>query len=69
MTKEDLSKLLPKNFEELDAQDIVEAWESRFPDSLTEDSRYLLYHMIKDSINWRLHSYSEDNNLFYLGKM
>lgn len=49
MTELELSELNPeKDTIEWQAKYIVEAWESRFPDALSDSGRYLLYHFIKD---------------------
>ena len=50
MTEVQLAQIDPKTPEEFNAQYIVEAWESRFPDVLTESGRFLLYWFIHDSI-------------------
>ena len=50
MTEEELSQLNPKpDSSEFIAQFVVEAFESRFPELLKNDARYLLFHFIADS--------------------
>lgn len=50
MTEQDLQNIAAKTTQQFAAKSIVEAWESRFPDILSENSRYYLYHFILNEV-------------------